>query len=493
MDEAGVRRLWRLSQNAARCGNRRVVLHKSMSREIQPDYETQYLFPRSLEEWVGPDHPARFVREFVDALDCEALGITAEQQARRDDPTGRPHYGVTLLLKVWLYAYMNRIRSSRAVEQACRDLLPMAWLAGTHVPDHNTLWRFWSRYRATIRQLFVQSVRVAMQQNLVGMVLHAVDGSKIKSASSKRTAWHADDLKHVLARVDRQIDELEQQICSAGQGGDGTDDRLPAELQNRQELRARIKSALAALEEAERKHMHPLDPGAGMMVSGGRTEFAYNAQVAVDQKNGIIVAADVTDEANDERQLEPMLEQVNENTNEFADVTVADSGYHTAASLGAAAAMGAEVLVATREREAEVGPFHASRFVYESDTDSVVCPQGQRLAREGTRRHRNKPHDLKTYRCRVTGTCPVASSCSRDRRGRVIEISPHHDAVVRNRHHPEARRLLRHRQGVVERAFAEIKETLGMRRWSFRGLEAVKLQWAMMCAAMNLRRLIAAA
>ena len=170
------------------------MLNRSMSREICPDYETQYLFPRSLEEWVGPDHPARFVREFVDALDLEALGLSEEQKARREDPNGRPHYGLGLLLKVWLYGYMNRIGSSRKFEQGCRDVLPLVWLAGTHVPDHNTLWRFWHRYRETIRQLFLQSVRVAMSEHLVGMVLQAIDGTKIKSAASKRTAWHQADL-----------------------------------------------------------------------------------------------------------------------------------------------------------------------------------------------------------------------------------------------------------------------------------------------------------
>jgi transposase len=461
-----------------------------MSREIQPDYETQYLFPRCLEEWVGPEDPARYVREFVDALDVEKLGLTEEQQGRREDSTGRPHYAATLLLKVWLYAYMNGIRSSRSLERGCRNLLPLVWLAGTHQPDHNTLWRFWKRYHQTVHHLFVQSVRVAMQENLVGMVMQAIDGTKIKSSGSRRSAWHADDLARGLVRVEEQIEELEAQIANAGEEGDGGDDRLPAHLQNRQELRSRIQNALSTLETADRKHMHPLDPDARMMVSNGRTEFAYNAQAVVDEKNGVIVAADVTEEENDEHQLEPMLEQVQENTKEFAAVTVADSGYHTAHSLGAAEALGADVLVATKERN--VGPFHSARFTYDEQSDSVTCPQGERLPRIGTRKHKDKPTALKTYRCKVAAACPVSSICSRDPRGRVIEISPHHAAIERNRNHPDARALLIRRQSVVERAFAEIKETLGLRRWSAKGLLSVKVQWSMMCAAMNLRRMLAA-
>mgnify|MGYP001616126264 FL=1 len=460
-----------------------------MSREIQPDYETQYLFPRSLEEWVGADHPARYVREFVDALDLEALGLTDEQKARREDLNGRPHYAVGLLLKLWLYGYMNRLRSSRALERGCRDTLPLVWLAGTHTPDHNTLWRFWSRYRETIRAVFLHSVRVAMGANLVGMVMHAVDGTKIRSATSKRTVLHEADLSKLLAQLDADIARLEQQIADAGEEGDGADDRLPEDLRKREELRARIKDSLAMLEVADRKHMHPQDPDARMMVSHGRTELSYNAQAVVDQKSGVVVAADVTDEENDEHQLEPMLEQTEQNTGRFAQTTVADSGYHTSEGLGAAEAMGADVLVAVKQKQHQVGPYHAMNFTYDETSDAVTCPQGEILEREGTRTHKDKPYPVKTYRCRVSASCPVANQCSTERRGRLIEISPHHQAIVRNRQHPNARALLRQRQSVVERTFAEIKEALGMRRWSFRGLQQVKTQWSMMCAAMNLRRM----
>ena len=464
-----------------------------MSREILPDYETQHLFPRSLEEWVGPDHPARYVREFVDALDVEGLGLTAEQLWSREDTNGRPHYAVTLLLKVWLYGYMNGIRSSRRLERACRDLLPLVWLSGMHEPDHNTLWRFWNRYRKAIRQVYLQSVRVAMQENLVGMVLHAVDGTKIKSAASKRAGWHGADLKKSLVRVEEQIAKLEDQIAAAGEQADAPEDTLPKSLQNRQELRSKIKQALSRLDQVNRDHLHPLDPEARMMVGNGRTEFGYNAQAVVDETNGIIVAADASNDENDEHQLEPMIEQVNENTSEFAAITVADSGYHTAQSLGAAEAMGVHVLVAMPVKEREAGPFHSMRFGYDAASDTVVCPQQQRLTRVGTKKHKDKPTAVTTYRCRVSSSCSVAKQCSKNPRGREIEISPYYEAIVRNRRHPDARALLIRRQSVVERAFAEIKETLGMRRWSFRGTEKVKTQWNMICAAMNLRRMFATA
>ena len=121
----------------------------------------------------------------------------------------------------------------------------------------------------------------------------------------------------------------------------------------------------------------------------------------------------------------------------------------------------------------------------------MICPEGKALARMGTRRHKDKPYPVKTYRCRVSSTCPVAALCSSDPKGRVIEISPHHQAVSRNRNHPSARSLLKRRQEIVERIFAEVKETLGIRRWTFKGLPKVKAQWLLICAAMNLRRMLA--
>lgn len=461
-----------------------------MSRDIQPDYETQYLFPRSLEEWVPREHPARYIREFVDALDLDDLGLS-EEKSRREDLKGRPHYAPTLLLKVWLYGYMYRIRTSRALERGCRDLLPLVWLAGTHRPDHNTLWRFWNRHRTTIRQVFLQSVRVAMMQNLVGMVLQAVDGTKIKSAASKRTAWHETDIKKILREMDEEIKALEEQIEAGGEG-DGPDDDLPTDLQNRQELRGRIEEALKELEDADRKHMHPNDRDARMMVNQGRTEFAYNAQTLVDEQIGIIVAAAVTTDENDEHQLVPMLNQASQTLGDHAKTTVADSGYHTAEALTAAEQMKATVIVAVKQRDRDLGPYHTTRFHYDENADIVTCPRGNALPRLGTRKHSRKPYPVKTYRCRVGDTCPVAELCTSDPKGRVVEISPHHQAVLRNRNHPDARELLKRRHAIAERPFAEIKEALGIRRWNFRGIAKVTSEWLMICAAMNLRRMFAA-
>ncbi len=463
-----------------------------MSREIRPDYETQYLFPRSLEEWVKADDPARFIREFVRQADLSAAR-DEEQQRIEDDPMGRPHYGFELLLSVWLYGYTKGITSSRKLEQGCRELLPLMWLAGTHEPDHNTLWRFWNLYRSVVRQVYRQSVTVALEANLIGMVLHALDGTKIASRASRRSAWHRDDLQKVIDGVDGRIEKLEKLIETAGDGDEEGDERLPEELRQQTALREKIRTALDQLDEKKQDHLNPNDPDARLMVDGrGRTDFSYNAQAVVDEQLGIIVAADVTTEANDQRQLVPMVDQVRDNVGKNADTTVADSGYDTAEGLGQAGEKKVAVVVASKLRLDQVGSYHSSRFEYDAERDEVECPRGERLFREGTRRHRNKPYPLKTYRCTFFG-CPVRQECTRASDGRVIEIGPYHAAVIRNRERlaeAGSRETLRKRGAIVERIFAEIKETLRFRRWTVTGTEKVKAQWLLLCAAMNIRRMM---
>jgi transposase len=466
-----------------------------VSRELRADYTKQFILPPAVEQWVGADDPARFIRAFVDSLDLQE--IAGEEWARaRKDPEGRPHYAFDLLLKVWLYGYLYNIRSSRKLERACRQMMPLIWLSGMYEPDHNTLWRFWARYRGALKKVFVQSVRVAMEANLVGMVLQAVDGTKIVSAASRRTAWHRADLAKLLSAVDERIENLEQEIAQANAAGTEVDDRLPEMLQNETQLRSTVREALQTLDKTGSEHLHPHDPDARMMKGGTskRIEFAYNAQAVCDASHGIVVAEAVVEEENDTHQLGPMLEQVKDNTGRTADQTLADSGYDTAESLANAEKLEAPVIVAQQFDPDKVGAFHLARFTYDEQAQTVHCPVGQELRKVSVVTHHEKPHALTRYRCDVWQSCPVAKQCSKNK-ARVVEIGPHYGAMLRQRSkraEPDAKKCLKHRSEIIERLFAQIKANDGFTRWTFRGKLKVAAQFSMICTAINLRKLIAA-
>ena len=155
-----------------------------MASPIYPDYGQQFLLPPALEDWVAKDHPVRFIREYVEQLNLSELGFVVP-----DGSEGRPPYAASLLLKIWLYGYLHRIRSCRRLEAACREHIGLVWLSGSISPDHNTLWRFWRENQKGIRALFKHSAQLAAKQGMVGLVLQALDGSKIEAVASGRSGW----------------------------------------------------------------------------------------------------------------------------------------------------------------------------------------------------------------------------------------------------------------------------------------------------------------
>jgi transposase len=459
-----------------------------MNHEIRANYDQIDLLPQSLEDWVPGDHPARFIREFVDALDLRELGF-----GERQSEEGRPNYAADLLLKVWLYGYLARIRSTRELERACREHLSLLWLTGRHAPDHNTLWRFWRENRGALREVFRAGVKVAAAQGLVGMICHAVDGTKIAAAASRRTVEHRKELEKALERVEASMAEMEAAV-EAAEGEEAGEYRLPEGLQEAGKLRQAIQESLGKMREAKREHLHPQESEARLMPCEGRKDPAYNAQAVVDAQAGIIVAETTVNAESDNALLVPMLEEVQANLGEVAKETVADGGYSSAKQLGEAEARGYEVLVApgTETGGPKRGEYDSTKFEYLGAQDEVICPQGKSLKFEGRRNKGPQRSAVRSYRCHHYQQCPARELCSRRRDGRRIEVSPQRAAVMRQREKrrdPTQQALMRQRKAIVEPVFATLKQAMGFRRWTVRGLENVRTQWALLCAAFNLKKM----
>lgn len=457
-----------------------------MAPAITPDYGQQFLFPPALEDWVPPDHPARFLREFVDQLDLSALGFAMPAAVE-----GRPPYHPSLLLKIWLYGYFHRIRSTRKLEAACRDHLPLLWLCGLLAPDHNSLWRFWRDHQKALRAIFKQTVQLAVQTGAVGLALQALDGTKIQAACSGPKGWSREYLEKLLCQLDAAMKDIELKIVEENPQTDAPGYRLPEGLAQRKALREEIQKGLAQLQADGRHHYHRAEPEARRMKVGDTNRYAYNAQAVADEKEKIIVACQATRQENDLGQIVPMLEQAKENlgaAKTAQTLTLADTGYGSGADLQAASDKGFEVLAPSPTgKPAKDHPYATQHFRIDPHAQTVTCPQGRPLDREG--QTTKSGQTVQRFRCHHRD-CPVRAQCTRDPKGRQIEVWPHHAAVrvIKEKlEQPEVRAQWEQRSRIIEPRFAQLKQHDGFRRWTVWGLEGVRTQWSVLCATLNLR------
>ena len=458
-----------------------------MSHEIRADYGEQLLFPPALEDYVPTDHVARFIRDVVDALDLRVLGFSV-----RESIEGRPNYSADLLLKVWLYAYVMRIRSSRRVEQACRDHVALLWLTGRHTPDHNTLWRFFAEHRSQMKGLFKRVVQLAAHAGMVEMALHAVDGTRIKARSSNRTGWHTAALQKALGRLDALI-EVGMQEIERSEQMEADPPRLPDHLLDAQQRRALIAVKLRELEHLQKTHHHPLEPDARVQQAGPERAFGFNAQAVVDAAHGIVVAEAVVEQENDFNMLLPMMQEVESVIGCVATDTVADAGYASSAEFGRLERAGLEATVALpRSLQSSKEPYAASNFTYNAEADVMICPRNETLPY--LQKKPQHGYEVKVYQCQSAASCPVRAQCCTNKRGRLVKLNPEYLSVQRQqlRHNnPVHRQNLRRRKELIELVFAQIKEHERFRRWTVRGLRKVRAEWSFLLTVYDLKRIYA--
>jgi transposase len=462
--------------------------------------EQVWLLPPTLGELIPNDHAARFVAEFVDTLDRDAwvelrIGIDGE-------PLGAPAYHPRALLCVWLHGFMTGIRSSRKLEAACRDQVPYLWLTGWQHPDHNTLWRFYQAHRDAMRKLLKYTVATAIELDLIDLAVQAVDGTKIAANAAGDRTYDATELQCLLNRTEAAISELEAQ----NEGGDDSAvPRLPEELQSAKKLQQRIKDVMNHLTQQEKmKRVNLTDEDAQLMKGRSGIITGYNAQAMVSPLNPdaakrsgmLITAAEVVNSASDSGQLVPMMEQAEELTGKRTPVTLADGGYHTAANLEAGVDREQTLVMTERYRSEYQGPYFKDNFIFDSETDSYTCPQGQRLPFRGLRRSKlTGLRTMRVYRASRTAcrTCPAFGVCTRDKHaGRALWISSSDELLHKHRQWmktDEARTLYARRKEMIEPTFGILKDQMNARRFLLRGLANVSAEFNLLATAFNLRTL----
>ncbi len=464
--------------------------------------EQMWLSPPTLDYLLSPDHPARFVAEFVDGLDRQGWGeIGVEIDG---DLLGAPAYHPRALLCVWLYGFMSGVRSSRKLEAACRNQIPFLWLTGCQHPDHNTLWRFYQRHRQGMRELFRRTVRTAVALDLVDLAVQAVDGTNLAANAALDRTYTGERLGRLLERLDKAIEDLEAQNQS---GEDGLPARLPKQLASRKALRERVRQAMEELPGRHRpsrtrrpNRINLTDRDARLLKTRQGILPAYNGQAMVSPLAGdremtgmLVTAVNLVDTTHEHGQLTPMMVQAEETTGIRATTTLADSGYFAGSNLEECARRGQQVVVPEKRERLLDDPYHKDRFVHDEATDTYVCPQGQTLhflRMQFVNRVWNRVYRTLGAVCRQ---CPAFGVCTTEARvGRTMAIGPH-DAALRCHRAwmstDAAKEAYRRRKQLVEPVFGIIKEQMGVRRFLLRGLVNVAAEWTALATAFNLRTL----
>jgi len=459
-----------------------------MRQIIQANIHQSFFFAPCIDEWIGPEHPARFVQAFIERQDLKALGLDT---LKRDE--GGPAFDPSLLLAVWLYGYFRGISSHRKLELACREEMGFLWLTGNTRPDHNALWRYWTTHREAMRALFKQTVKLAWEMDMVGFVEQALDGTKIQARCSGYGTHDKESLEKQLARLDQRIKQLEEQIA---QNGEQASAGLPKQLCDKQRLKEQVQRALEKLKQGKVKHAHPKEIDAQRMKTDKGFKFGHNAQIVVDAKRAIIVEAAIAGEPTDQRQLMPMLEKAKQTREELGvkqtPQTKADTGYATLSELQKAKQAGQPVQTPPPICWADTSnPYHSAHFAYDAQAGVVRCPQNHEL--NPGRSHEKSGREVTVYSNRqACAKCPGKAACTPGSPARRIEVCAYREdleKLARDWQSEAYRKSYHRRDTIVEPRFARIKQHQGFRRWSYFGKDKVNAQWQMLCGALNLKEI----
>lgn len=442
------------------------------------------LFPVSLDELIPSDHLARVIDAFVDGLDVSALGF--ERAVPR--VTGRPPYDPRDLLKLYIYGYLNQIRSSRRLERECARNVELMWLLDRLAPDHKTISEFRRTNYDAIRAAAAEFVRLCARAGLVGGEQVAVDGTKFQAVASGKAVIDGRQLDRAQARVDQQVDAY----LACLEEEDDDDDAEPSDgesvrkaLALLQAEREEIDAARRSLAEAGTKRLTTTEPEARPLKGQGP---AYNVQSVVDARHHLIITHAVTDEATDNRSLKPMAESAARILKRRAFTILADAGYSNgeqAAELESGGIIACIPANRSANNQGGGGLFGRDAFTYERDQDQYRCPAGKYLKRKQVQSkykavlYRAQPSDCEVCASKVA--CTQGSA-------RFVTRHLHEDALNRMnaRATPAAMRL---RRSLVEHPFGTLKYAIFEKpRFLLRGIKGAGTEMALGTLAYNLKR-----
>lgn len=457
------------------------------------------LFPAHLEDFIAEDNPVRVVDAFVDMLDLRELGFTSV------DPrsTGRPSYHPSVLLKLYIYGYLNRISSSRRLEREAGRNVELMWLTGRLAPDHKTIADFRKVHGSAIQKVSAQFVVLCRGLGVFAGGVVAVDGSKFKAVNSRDNNFTptkiARRIEQAEAHIVRYLTALERADRERGSTSDEVlkvrTDRLKHKVDK---LRARIESLRQMAETvtaAPDRQISTSDPDARAMASrgNGTNVVGYNVQIAVDRDHHVILTHEVSNVGSDRAFVKTMGDKALAASGNEHLTVLADRGYYSRDQIRACAGTGVTPYIPRTETSGgfKRGKFTSHDYRYDAERDHYVCPAGKHLTKASDRTRKGRDVEIINYRNKNACIgCPLKPRCTpepykRVKRWKHAKVLD--DMQARLERMPDAMRI---RRQTVEHPFGTIKAWMGQSHFLTRTLKNVKTEMSLHILAYNMKRMI---
>jgi len=465
-----------------------------MTRFVQGAVRGQAtLLPECLDDWIDENNSVRAIDAFVDALELVELGFAGVDPAA----TGRPSYHPAILLKLYIYGYLNRVQSSRRLEREAGRNLEVLWLLGRLVPDHKTIADFRKENGPAIRKVCARFIDLCREIGLLTKASVAIDGSKFKAVNNR-------DKNFTVGKVERRRAQLDESVARYLSQLDTVDLQDPSEVMAMKTVRLQDKlvklkaemDKLAAIETlmlaSPDNQISLTDPDSRSMATSGRGSgvVGYNVQVAVDTEHHLIIAHEVTNSGTDRAQLANMGHQAKEVLGVDSLEAVADRGYYGGEEIKACDDAGIEVTLPkpmTSGAKSE-GRFGKQDFVYLSDEDVYRCPAGEKLVCHMTSEQDGKL--IRRYWTNVCRSCPLKSKCTPGNERRIPRWEHEHVLEAAQKRLDVNPQAMRQRRETVEHPFGTLKMRMGATHFLMKRLPRVATEKALHVLAYNFTRVM---
>ena len=451
----------------------------------------------SLEDYISTNHEVRFIDAFVQQIDLVKLGFTVQTLKKE----GRPSFQTSVFLKLYLYAYLNGMRSSRKLEKECNRNIELQWLLHGMKPNYHSISDFRKDNPKALRNLFKLFVSFLKDVDLIAGETIAIDGTKVRASNSKKANFSQKKIDRHIEYIDHKVEEYMQSIAAA----DAKDDsqkvtNVLSKIEKLKERKINYKLLEKKLQESGEPQISTTDEDArALLVQGQVVEVSHNMQAAVDAKYNLVVATHTINK-NDRNALTEIALEAKENLQVETYTALVDKGYHNGRQIqqcteaNITTIVACPTLVNTNEK-GTTAAYMVDKFTYNKEADTYTCPQGETLTTKGTWHKKSREHtsyQFKKYRTPTCKTCPVRDLCTaRADGGREIERSEFADAVEdNNTRYKNNQELYRKRQEINEHIFGTIKRQWGFNHTNLRGLEKVGGEHSLIMLVYNIKRTI---